>query len=75
MLDLLDKNIPGFSLATMEREQTRLTERLQQFGQCHDAPEIWAAMNLAEPDGIADLGDEDFQTLTQAQSEANHAVR
>ena len=40
-----------------------------------DTPEIWKAMGIAEPDRIADLSDEDFNQIAQAQNEANHDAR
>jgi malonate decarboxylase beta subunit len=73
-MDLLEK-IPAFNLATMEKEQARLTRRLEQFGTCHDTPEIWQKMNLAETRPISELSEEDFNRVAQAQPEANHDAR
>ena len=73
-LGLIDQ-VPAFDLATMEREQTRLLKRLEQFGQCQDTPEIWRKMNLPEADQMADLPDEDFNRIVQAQPEATHDAR
>ena len=73
-LTLLDQ-APAFDLETMEREQARLVHRLEQFGQCQDTPEIWQKMNIAEAGQIADLPDEDFQRIAQAQPEATHDAR
>ena len=73
-LDLADK-VPAFNLETMEREQTRLLRRVEQFGQCQDTPEIWQKMNIPGADKIADLSDEDFNRLAQAQPEATHDAR
>ena len=67
--------VPAFDLATMEREQERLTRRLERFGQCQDSPDIWQAMGISDPAAVADLSDEDFQKLAQAQPEANHDAR
>jgi malonate decarboxylase beta subunit len=73
-ISLLDR-IPAFDLDTMEKEHARLAQRLEKFGQCHDTPEIWKVMGIAEPDRIADLSDEDFNQIAQAQKEANHDAR
>ena len=66
---------PPFNLETLEREQARLATRLERFGQCRDTPEIWQKMGLHDPAAVADLSDEDFQRLAQAQPEANHDAR
>ena len=66
---------PAFDLETMEREQERLAQRLERFGDCHDTPEIWRKMNLGDAEGIADLSDHDFNQVAQAQPEANHDAR
>jgi malonate decarboxylase beta subunit len=71
---LLDR-IPAFDLDTMEKEQARLAHRLERFGRCQDTPEIWQAMGIAESDRIADLPDEDFIRIANAQEEANHDAR
>jgi malonate decarboxylase beta subunit len=73
-MSLLDRS-PVFDLDTVEKEQTRLAQRLEQFGQCHDTPGIWQAMGIAEPDRIADLSDQDFIRIARAQKEANHDAR
>jgi malonate decarboxylase beta subunit len=73
-LSLLDR-VPAFDVETMEKEQVRLAQRLERFGQCRDAPEIWQAMGIAEPDRIAELSDQDFNQIAQAQKEAHHDAR
>jgi len=73
-LRVLD-NIPPFEMATLEREQARLADRLGKFGRCHDTPDIWKKMRIAEADKIADLSDDDFKRLVEAHQEANHEAR
>jgi malonate decarboxylase beta subunit len=73
-INLLDR-IPTFDLDTMEKEQARLARRLEKFGRCEDTPEIWQAMGIAESDRLADLADEDFTRIANAQKEANHDAR
>jgi malonate decarboxylase beta subunit len=65
---------PPFELATLEAEQQRLVERLQQFGDCRDGPEIWRKAGLAQPERIAEVSDEAFLAL-QRMKEANHDAR
>ncbi len=73
-LSLLDR-VPAFDFATLEREHVRLLSRLERFGQCRDTPEIWQKMDLPDAETIADLSEEDFIGLVQAQPEANHDAR
>ncbi len=73
-LTLLD-HAPAFDRGMTEREHARLVRRLERFGQCRDTPEIWQKMNLPAPETIADLSEEDFLTLVQAQPESNHDAR
>ena len=73
-ISLLDR-IPAFDLDTMEKEQARLAQRLEKFARCHDTPEIWQAMGIAEADRIADLPDEEFNRVANAQEEATHDAR
>jgi malonate decarboxylase beta subunit len=65
---------PPFELATLEAEQQRLTERLQRFGDCRDAPEIWRKAGLPEPERIAEITDDAFLAM-QRPKEADHDDR
>ncbi|MBO1325423.1 biotin-independent malonate decarboxylase subunit beta [Acetobacter sp. TBRC 12305] len=65
---------PSFSLETLEREQERLTERLKLYGSCHDTPEIWRIAGLPEPEGIADMTEDDFMSLL-AKEGLHHDAR
>jgi malonate decarboxylase beta subunit len=67
-------NAPSFSLATLEAEQERLTVRLQRFGECRDAPEIWRKAQLPQWDHIPDLTDADFLTIQRLKG-ASHDAR
>ena len=58
-IDLLGKASP-FSAATLVAEQRRLADRLQRYGECRDAPEIWRKAGILEPNRIADVSDEAF---------------
>lgn len=71
----LAEKVPAFNLETMQKEQARLADRLKRFGDCHDAPDIWKKMGIAEADKIADLTDENFQHVVQAHQENQHEAR
>jgi malonate decarboxylase beta subunit len=70
----LAAHAPRFDLATLEAEQQRLTERLQRFGACRDAPEIWREAGLQEPERIAEISDDAFLAI-QRMKEASHDAR
>jgi malonate decarboxylase beta subunit len=70
----LIQHAPSFDLATLEAEQQRLTERLQRFGDCRDAPDIWRKMGLPEPERIAELDDDAFLSIKRTKG-ADHDAR
>jgi len=65
---------PPFGLAALKAEQQRLTERLQHFGDCRDAPEIWRKAGLPEPERIADITDDAFLVIQRPKG-ADHDAR
>jgi malonate decarboxylase beta subunit len=65
---------PPLGLATLKAEQQRLAERLQRFGDCRDAPEIWRKAGLPEPERIADITDDAFLTIQRPEG-ADHDAR
>jgi malonate decarboxylase beta subunit len=65
---------PPFELATLTAEQRRLAERLQRFGDCRDAPEIWRQASLPEPERIAEITDDAFLAV-QRPNGADHDAR
>lgn len=65
---------PQFELATLQAEQRRLTQRLERFGDCRDAPEIWRKAGLPGPDGIAEITDDAFLAI-QRPKDADHDAR
>jgi malonate decarboxylase beta subunit len=72
-IDMIAK-APPFTAATLAAEQRRLADRLQRYGACRDAPEIWRKAGLAEPDRIADMSDEAFLAVRRPPG-ANHDAR
>jgi len=65
---------PPFGLAALKAEQQRLAERLQRFGDCRDAPEIWRKAGLPEPERIDDITDDAFLAIQRLEG-ADHDAR
>ena len=65
---------PPFDLPTLEAEQRRLTERLQQFGGSRDAPEIWGQAGVSQPERIPDISDDAFLAIKRPKG-ADHDAR
>src|SRR5580693_1587268 len=63
---------PPFELATLTAEQRRLAERLQRFGDCSDAPEIWRKVGL--PERITEISDDAFLAIQRPKG-ADHDAR
>ena len=72
-IDLM-ANAPPFSAATLAAEQQRLADRLQRYGECRDAPEIWRKAGIFEPDRIADISDDAFLAVPRPAG-ASHDAR
>jgi malonate decarboxylase beta subunit len=70
----LMEGVPAFDLATLTAEHQRLAERLQRFGDCRDAPEIWRKAGISAPDQVSDLSREAFLALPLLK-EARHDAR
>jgi malonate decarboxylase beta subunit len=70
----LIRNAPSFDLVTLEAEQQRLMERLQRFGECRDALDIWRKMGLPKPERIAELDDDAFLAIQRTKG-ADHDAR
>jgi malonate decarboxylase beta subunit len=65
----------GFDLANMQAEQARLERRLERFGACADAQEIWAALGVNAPEEIPDLDAAAFVEIADARAEKSHDAR
>lgn len=70
----LSAKAPPFTIATLQAEQRRLAERLRLYGDCKDAPDIWAKAGLTDPAHIADLTDDAFLAVPTPK-EADHDAR
>ncbi|MGX9425734.1 MULTISPECIES: biotin-independent malonate decarboxylase subunit beta [Bradyrhizobium] len=61
-LELLETTA-GFGIDTLNAEQSRLEDRLQRFGTCRDAVEIWAAERVADAASVPALPADQFIEL------------
>ncbi len=61
-LELLETTA-GFGIDTLNAEQSRLEDRLQRFGTCRDAVEIWAAEGVADAASVPALPADQFIEL------------
>lgn len=61
--------VPRFTLATLEREQARLEERLARFGACADALDVWRAAGVDAPDAVTAMPDAPFLVLADKVQE------
>ncbi|MBO4227308.1 biotin-independent malonate decarboxylase subunit beta [Bradyrhizobium neotropicale] len=61
-LELLETTA-GFGIDTLNAEQFRLEDRLQRFGTCRDAVEIWAAEGVADAASVPALPADQFIEL------------
>jgi malonate decarboxylase beta subunit len=53
----------GFDTDALESEQVRLAQRLQQFGSCTDAIEIWRAAGIDNAEAVPGMATDDFIAL------------
>jgi malonate decarboxylase beta subunit len=65
---------PPFTFETLDAEQRRLAERLREYGECQDAPQVWRKSGLPEPERIAELSDDAFLAMARTK-ECKHDAR
>ncbi|OGI48126.1 MAG: biotin-independent malonate decarboxylase subunit beta [Candidatus Muproteobacteria bacterium RBG_16_65_34] len=58
-LELLEHRRP-LALETLAAEHARLEERLERYGDCRDAGEIWARLGIAQPQRLPLLDEDEF---------------
>ena len=66
---------PDFDLATLEAEQARLRARIDRFGDCRDATEIWARLGVNDPDAVPAMATRAFEETVAPVKEASHDAR
>jgi malonate decarboxylase beta subunit len=65
----------GFGPSTLLAEQARLELRLQRFGACKDALDVWAAEGIADPASVPALPAKDFIVLADKCRSLSHDAR
>ena len=66
--DCADHRMPRPSISRRSRPSSGASpERLQRFGDCRDAPEIWRKAGLPEPERIADISDDAFLAIQRLE--------
>jgi malonate decarboxylase beta subunit len=71
----LIEHAPSMSLSTLESEQLRLTARIERFGTCADAVDIWRSLGADEPQNIPALSYREFVALANDLQEPRHDAR
>jgi malonate decarboxylase beta subunit len=71
LLELVD----AFDLDKLKAEQVRLTERLQSFGTCADAVDLWAAEGIALAEQVPDLPAHQFISLANTIGRTSREAR
>jgi malonate decarboxylase beta subunit len=66
---------PAFSLDVLKAEQTRLEERLQRFGACADALDIWSAEGVSDAQAVPALPADQFIALADKVRRPRHDAR
>jgi len=65
----------GFDLQTLNAEQARLEERLQKFGTCQDAIDIWRAAGISDAESVPALPADPFIALADKVWRVRHDAR
>ncbi|MEJ1969140.1 MAG: biotin-independent malonate decarboxylase subunit beta [Rhizomicrobium sp.] len=65
----------GFGLETLNAEQARLEDRLQRFGACADAVDIWTAEGVSDAASVPALPADQFIALADKVRRASHDAR
>jgi malonate decarboxylase beta subunit len=73
-LDLIGR-APAFDLATLEAEQARLEARLERFGDCRDATDVWARLGVNDPEAVPAMDTRAFDETVSRVREADHDAR
>jgi malonate decarboxylase beta subunit len=71
----LIQHVPSMSIDTLEAEQSRLAQRIERFGTCADAVDIWRLIGVTEPESIPALSYRGFVDLADGLQESRHDAR
>ena len=69
------RSASGFGIDTLKAEQSRLEERLQSFGACPDATDIWTAEGIAHAASIPELPADQFIGVADPVRRSAHDAR
>jgi len=68
-------SVPGFGLDVLKAEQARLEERLQRFGDCADAKDIWRAKDIFDAEAVPIMSSSDFIDLANRDGDPRYDAR
>jgi len=71
----LSASAADFGIGTLQAEQSRLEDRLQRFGACRDAVEIWEAEGIAGARSVPDLPADQFVALADRVGRTSRDAR
>jgi malonate decarboxylase beta subunit len=71
----LIKLAPPLDAVTLEAEQSRLEQRLERFGRCEDARDIWVSLGAADARLLPDMAYGDFVVLADRLEKPRHDAR
>lgn len=66
---------PAFDLDTLEAEQARLEARIDRFGDCRDATDVWARLGVNDPESVPAMDAPAFDETVARSPEADHDAR
>jgi len=71
----LIQRAPPMNIDTLAAEQSRLAKRIERFGACADALDVWRSMGATEPQAIPALAYQEFVALADNLEEPSHDAR
>jgi malonate decarboxylase beta subunit len=71
----LIQHAPPMNIDTLAAEQSRLATRIERFGACADALDVWCSMGATEPQAIPALAYQEFVALADRLEEPSHDAR
>ena len=74
-LAALDSGKVSFDLENLEAEHVMLTQRLEQFGDCRDAKEIWQRLSLPSAEELALMPADEFVRATDSARNVARGVQ
>ncbi len=67
--------VPTFGLDVLRNEQARLQERLDRFGACVDARDVWTAQGIDDASAVPAMTTPDFVSLADRLAEPRYDAR